>query len=96
VGVVLCRDEIKKGRLRGYVAMLVVDKAFRKHGIGSRLAAAAVSAMAANCHEVVLEAEESNTAAIRLYERLGFIRDKRLPKYYMNGSDAYRLVCYFT
>jgi N-alpha-acetyltransferase 30 len=39
----------------------------------------------------VLEAEESNTAALRLYERLGFTRDKRLPAYYLNGSDAFRL-----
>ena len=41
--------------------------------------------------EVVLEAEESNLAAMRLYERLGFFRAKRLEKYYLNGSDAFRL-----
>ncbi len=41
--------------------------------------------------QVVLEAEYTNTGAMRLYENLGFVRDKRLPKYYLNGSDAYRL-----
>lgn len=43
------------------------------------------------CEEVVLETEESNAGAQRLYERLGFVRDKKLPKYYLNGGDAYRL-----
>ena len=38
-----------------------------------------------------MEAELKNTGAIRLYENLGFLRDKRLHRYYMNGSDAYRL-----
>ena len=41
--------------------------------------------------QVVLETEATNTAALRLYEKLGFVRDKRLPKYYLNGNDAFRL-----
>jgi peptide alpha-N-acetyltransferase len=43
----------------------------------------------------VLEAEASNTTAIALYESLGFFRDKRLEKYYLNGGDAYRLKKWF-
>ena len=40
-----------------------------------------VAAMkAADCEEVVLEAEISNAGALALYENLGFIRDKRLQK----------------
>lgn len=39
----------------------------------------------------MLEAEVSNRAALDLYSKLGFVREKRLPNYYMNGSDAYRL-----
>lgn len=42
--------------------------------------------------EVVLETEESNIPAMKLYERLGFIRSKKLHRYYLNGSSAYRLV----
>lgn len=41
--------------------------------------------------EVVLETEITNKAALALYENLGFIKDKRLHRYYMNGVDAFRL-----
>ena len=41
--------------------------------------------------KVVLECEETNKAALSLYHTLGFVRDKRLHKYYLNGSDAFRL-----
>lgn len=42
--------------------------------------------------EIVLETEESNMPAMKLYERLGFVRSKKLHRYYLNGSSAYRLV----
>lgn len=47
--------------------------------------------IARKCEEVALEAEVTNSGALRLYEHLGFIRDKRLQRYYLNGNDAYRL-----
>lgn len=31
-------------------------------------------------------------AALSLYESLGFIREKRLFRFYLNGKDAFRLV----
>ena len=37
------------------------------------------------------ETEISNKGALNLYENLGFTRDKRLEKYYLNGGDAFRL-----
>ena len=42
--------------------------------------------------QIVLETEYDNTAALALYESLGFIREKRLYRFYMNGKDAFRLV----
>jgi len=45
-----------------------------------------------NADEVVLETEETNVPAMKLYERLGFIRSKKLHRYYLNGNSAYRLV----
>ena len=38
-----------------------------------------------------METEITNRPALRLYENLGFVRDKRLFRYYLNGVDALRL-----
>lgn len=43
------------------------------------------------CPQVVLETEITNKSALKLYENLGFVRDKRLFRYYLNGVDALRL-----
>ena len=44
--------------------------------------------------QVALETEIDNTAAMKLYERLGFLRSKRLHRYYLNGNTAFRLMLY--
>lgn len=40
---------------------------------------------------VSLETEASNIRALQLYAKFGFVRERRLPRYYLNGSDAFRL-----
>nr|CAD7260847.1 unnamed protein product [Timema shepardi] len=61
-------------------------------GAGSNLVLKAIRAMVADkADEVVLETEITNRPALRLYENLGFVRDKRLFRYYLNGVDALRL-----
>ena len=45
--------------------------------------------------QVMLEAEVTNKGALALYGRLGFIRAKRLYRYYLNGVDAFRLKLLF-
>ncbi|KAJ1992837.1 n-terminal acetyltransferase c complex catalytic subunit mak3 [Dimargaris cristalligena] len=78
--------------LRGYIAMLVVATPYRKFGIGSELVTMAIDSMRQEkANEIVLETEVSNHGAIALYQRLGFIKDKRLHRYYLNGVDAFRL-----
>lgn len=68
----------------------------RKRKMGSQLVKLAVRAMReGGCSEAVLETEVTNQGALRLYEGLGFIRDKRLHRYYLNGNDAYRLKVWF-
>mmetsp|Transcript_5057 Transcript_5057/g.15161 ORF Transcript_5057/g.15161 Transcript_5057/m.15161 type:complete len:159 (-) Transcript_5057:1553-2029(-) len=93
VGCIVCKlEHTVKKVYRGYIAMLAVRKDRRKKGLGSELVCRAIVEMHNNsCEEVVLEAEESNRGALRLYENLGFIRAKRLEKYYLNGSNAFRL-----
>jgi N-alpha-acetyltransferase 30 len=46
-------------------------------------------------YQVTLEAEVTNKGALALYGRLGFIRAKRLYRYYLNGVDAFRLKLLF-
>jgi len=93
VGAIVCKlDYHKKIVKRGYIAMLAVDSGHRKRKIGSTLVKRAIDAMIAEeADEVVLETEITNKPALRLYENLGFVRDKRLFRYYLNGVDALRL-----
>ena len=72
--------------------MLVVTKEYRKMKIGSQLVKLAVDAMIkSRATEIVLETEVTNKPALNLYGNLGFLRDKRLFRYYLNGLDALRL-----
>ncbi|KAG0219863.1 N-alpha-acetyltransferase 30A [Mortierella sp. GBA43] len=72
--------------------MLAVSKEYRNRKIGSTLVLMAIQAMKdAGADEIVLETEYTNTSAIALYQRMGFIKDKRLYRYYLNGVDAFRL-----
>jgi peptide alpha-N-acetyltransferase len=73
--------------------MLAVSSTHRNHGIATTLVRKAIDAMVErNADEVVLETEETNVPAMKLYERLGFTRSKKLHRYYLNGNSAYRLV----
>ncbi|KAK4228150.1 acyl-CoA N-acyltransferase [Podospora fimiseda] len=97
IGVIICKLEPHISHspptLRGYIAMLAVSSGYRGHGIATTLVKMGIEAMTQrNADEVVLETEETNIPAMRLYERLGFLRSKKLHRYYLNGSSAYRLV----
>ncbi|KAG5846955.1 uncharacterized protein LOC135257082 [Anguilla rostrata] len=93
VGAIVCKlDMHKKMFRRGYIAMLAVDSKYRRKSIGTNLVKKAIYAMVeGDCDEVVLETEITNKPALKLYENLGFVRDKRLFRYYLNGVDALRL-----
>lgn len=93
VGAIVCKlDQHRKDIWRGYIAMLVVHKDYRRYKIGTKLVQKAIRKMIEQgCDEVVLETEVTNKGALTLYENLGFVRDKRLLRYYLNGVDAWRL-----
>ena len=44
--------------------------------------------------QIALETEVTNTAAMKLYERLGFLRSKRLHRYYLSGNSAFRFMLF--
>ena len=96
IGVVICKLDQHRESFRGYVGMLVVTKPHRKLKLGSALVARALDVMrASGADECVLEVESTNKGALRLYENLGFMRDKRLERYYLSGNDAYRMKLLF-
>jgi peptide alpha-N-acetyltransferase len=75
--------------------MLAVAEEYRGKGIATALVRMAMDAMRdAGADEIVLETEVTNVASLRLYEKLGFLRSKRLHRYYLNGNSAFRLVLY--
>ncbi|KAI9753584.1 MAG: N-alpha-acetyltransferase mak3 [Lichina confinis] len=96
VGVVVSKLEPHHGGpLRGYIAMLAVKENYRGNGIATKLVRMAIDALIeGDADEIALETETTNTAAMRLYERLGFLRSKRLHRYYLNGNSAFRLLLY--
>jgi peptide alpha-N-acetyltransferase len=89
--------ENQEQALSGYMGMLAVETDRRGSGIGTALATLAIRRMRdMGCTSVTLETEVTNDAAIRLYEdRLGFVREELLVRYYLNWGDAYRLRLWF-
>jgi [ribosomal protein S18]-alanine N-acetyltransferase len=74
------------------VLLVAVDRRVRRRGIGRALLAAAL-ARAPAARVAHLEVRASNTAAIALYEALGFVAVGRRPRYYDGGEDALTMRC---
>ena len=93
IGAIVSKLDLHKKVLRrGYIAMLAISKEYRRKKMASKLVLMSIREMIRRgCDEIVLEAEVTNDAALNLYENLGFLREKRLYRYYLNGVDAYRL-----
>lgn len=69
--------------------MLSVAKDYRRRGIGRRLVEIAVEEMAKRgAKQVMLETEYDNETSLALYDKLGFLREKRLHRFYSNEKDA--------
>jgi peptide alpha-N-acetyltransferase len=95
IGAIVGRETKKENYVKGYIAMLVVLKEYRSRGIGKKLAVDVINIMKDTCNEVVIEAEITNYGALHLYESIGFVRTKKLYRYYLNGNQAYRLKIWF-
>jgi peptide alpha-N-acetyltransferase len=94
IGCIIGKCETnKKAKLKGYIAMIAVNKNYRGKKIGKKLVELFIKQMREfyNAHEIYLETEVTNYLALSLYEGFGFIRTKRLFNYYLNGNSAFRL-----
>ncbi len=76
---------------KGHIVSIAVLPGFRRRGIGTALLKEALRNLRERygCEEVYLEVRVSNEPAIRLYEKLGFRKVKKIPMYYLDGEDAY-------
>lgn len=71
------------------ITNIVVKKSFRKQGIGNKLLEVLINmAKESNKNEIVLEVNNKNLAAIKLYEKNGFKNIGNRKKYYNNEDDA--------
>jgi [ribosomal protein S18]-alanine N-acetyltransferase len=85
--VVLYRRNAPSARLYS----LVVAPGARRQGVAHRLVRALERAAAERgVHRIHLEVRCDNTAAMRLYQKLGYQLSGRLPCFYEDGQDALR------
>ncbi|GAA5980227.1 hypothetical protein JCM5350_000879 [Sporobolomyces pararoseus] len=95
--------EKKRCKMRGYLAMLSVRKDSRGKGIATHLLRLSLTTMikppSSNftfnsnfpADEIVLETESDNLEALSFYSKFGFVREKELFRFYLNGKRAARL-----
>ena len=74
---------------QGHIISIAVDKNYRHLGAGTELLVKAISILALlPIDAIYLEVKETNTEAVRFYERFNFIKDRVVPGYYENGDGA--------
>ncbi len=75
---------------KGHTVSIAVTPEWRRKGIATRLINESTTAMKNNgANELFLEVRMSNTAAVGLYESLGFKIVKELRHYYRDMEGAY-------
>jgi peptide alpha-N-acetyltransferase len=96
IGVIISKLEPHKkdnSRMRGYLAMLSVSNKQRGKGIATHLLRLSITSMmlSSRVDEIVLETESDNEKALNFYGKFGFVREKELYRFYLNGKRAARL-----
>ena len=86
----------RKGSVVSGIETVSVDPSFQKKGIGKKLMLTAEhEARKQGIKEIRLEVSIGNTAAIQLYEKLGYVITALLTEYYQTdhfgSTDAYRM-----
>ena len=103
VGYIMCKTEFgfsnfkKLGFVKkGHVVSIAVLEELRNRGIGKALVEESTNGIKLKkCDEFYLEVRCSNTEAVRLYEKSGFVIKQQLNAYYRDGEDAYLMAIEF-
>lgn len=90
-GISRCRG--REGRI-GHIVSIAVREKYRGRGIATALISAILNALQNiyGVEEVQLEVRVSNYKAIKLYEKLGFVKAERVKGYYLDGEDSYVMI----
>lgn len=84
-------------RLVTYILTVGVENRFRRKRIGAYLIRNLVQKAMSHPHKIhaiYLHVLVSNAAAIRFYEKIGFVQHKLLEGYYIIGNNTYDAYCY--
>jgi len=75
-----------------HIINMAVAPSFRRQGLGVRLLSFLLQkARDRDATWAHLEVRKDNLGAIRLYKKEGFVIIETIPRYYEDGSDAYRM-----
>jgi ribosomal protein S18 acetylase RimI-like enzyme len=89
---IVARRRTARGVHARLYSMAVAPK-YRRRGFGRMLVKACMKSLIDEGIETLsLEVRQSNTAAIRLYESMGFTIDRKLPDYYGHRANGWRMV----
>jgi len=90
IGYVLVHFRKNSDKVRIY--SLAVLRAWRTHGVASKLLDMAVAAAEkTGCKSIMLEARKQNLRLVEFYLRHRFTPQQLLPGYYQDGADAIRM-----
>lgn len=103
-GFIVAED---KGKIVGYIIYSVSDDKgmivsigvlpdYRRRGTGQMLLEYVLNLLRRKVRSIELQVSLSNSAAIRLYQKNGFIIVDVIPRYYSDGKDAYLMKKIFT
>ena len=74
------------------IVTINVKPRFRKKGVGFELMKSLERGLERlNCSEVMLQTRVNNTAALNLFDKLGFSKTSRLVNYYPNRTDGFEM-----
>ena len=91
------RSQLQEARPVGHLVSIAVLKEYRRMGIGSSLLKSTIDAVKNyyKAEAMYLEVRLSNYAAIKFYEKFGFVKARIIRGYYRDGEDAFVMVLRF-
>ncbi len=90
VGFIIGTIQSEESSLIGHIITIDISKTHRRKGLGVRLLQEIEKILRENgANECCLEAREDNTAALNLYQKLGYTKAGRLRNYYGNAHGTF-------